>query len=133
MKPGDVVIRKGKVVEKEWGSVSSRGDHLTIIEEKADIIGCVLAKDYKGEIHCINPDLFEVLWTQEEAVARKMMEPPIMQFKPVSASDVEQRLMSAMAGAMAQSIDDAVMNGMLPTADKKGTEQIRKMSGMGDR
>jgi len=133
VKIGDVVILKGKVVEKEWGSISSKGDHLTLIEGKADIGGCVLAKDWRGEVHCINPDLFEVLWTREEAVARKMMEPDVMQFKPVDHAEMQRRLWSSIAGNIAASIDNAIINGMLSTADEKGTKQIARQLGLGDR
>jgi hypothetical protein len=113
MKPGDAVILKGRVIEKEdrpgflW-SMSSKGDHLTLIEGKADIGGCVLAKDYQGEIHCINPDLFEVLWTAEEMVARKMMEPEVMQFKPVSAPEIAQRLLQYVAQMGSVNLDKEI-------------------------
>lgn len=139
MKPGDVVVLKARIVEGTGGGViakwsaSSTNDYLTLIEGKADIGGCVLAKDYKGEIHCINPDLFELVWTQEEAVARKMMEPPIMQFNPVSHDEVMARFHQSIAKAMAINLDDAIMNGILPTADEKGTRQIARQLGMGDR
>ena len=121
MKIGDVVVLKGKVIEKEdrpgvlW-SMSSTNDYLTLIEGKADIGGCILAKDYKGEIHCIRPDLFEVVWTQEEVVARKMMEQDVMQFKPVSAPEIEQRLLQSMARMLSKNIDDEIINGTPPGA-----------------
>jgi hypothetical protein len=88
--------------------MSSKGDHLTLIEGKADIGGCVLAKDYQGEIHCINPDLFEVLWTAEEMVARKMMEPEVMQFKPVSAPEIAQRLLQYVAQMGSVNLDKEI-------------------------
>lgn len=116
MKIGDVVILKGKVVEKECGSISSKGDHLTLIEGKADIGGCVLAKDWRGEVHCINPDLFEVVWTREEEVARKMMDPEPVQFKPVSLPEIEQRLLQSMAQMVSVNLDKEI------TADWKWVE-----------
>lgn len=147
MKPGDVVVLKGRIVEGTDGEVivkwsaASTNDYLTLIEGKADIGGCILAKDNRGEIHCINPDLFELVWTQEEVVARKMMEEHEVRFEarrmavqgPIFTDpNIEQHLYDAMTKSLAQSIDDAVLNGMLSTADKKGTKQIRKMLGQGD-
>lgn len=133
MKPGDVVVLKGTIIYDGGITIPDKSDRLTIIEGKADIGGCILAKDWQGEIHCINPDRFDLVWTAEEAVAKKMMEPPIMQFKPVSYAEVEQRLHQSIAKAMAINLDDAIMNGMLATADEKGTKQIAEQLGMGDR
>lgn len=113
MRPGDVVVLKTKIVEgafDRW-SVSMTSDCITLIEGKAHIDGCVLARGHKGEIHCINPDLFEVLYTAEEAVAKKLMEPEPVQFEPVSHDKVMSRLHQAMAKAMAVNLDDMIING----------------------
>ena len=130
MKTGDVVILKTKIVESKDGlwSASSNVDGLTIIEGKADIGGCVLARDYRGEIHCVNPDLFEVVWTAEEAVAKRLMEPE--PFIPVSHEEVMSRFHQALAKAMAVNLDNEIMNSMISTANAEVAKRLARHLGM---
>lgn len=124
MKPGDVVIlKKGLAynrVGSTFGEYLSEDDKplLTLIEGKADIGGCVLAKDAEGKVRCINPALFDVKWTREEVVAMKMMDDPRIRppqtFVPVSPpvpTGFTQAIHDVMARAVAESFDDEIING----------------------
>ena len=131
MKPGDIIIQPDKVMYSPSNiSISSVNDELTVIEGKADIKGCILAKDQQGDIHCINPKLFEVLYTLEEVVAKKMLEPEIMKFKPVDHAEMVRRIHDSIGRAMALNLDNEIMNSMLPTASSKGAKVIGKIVGL---
>lgn len=135
MKPGDIVIAKSKIVEAadQAGAplytVSAKNDTLTLIEGKADIEGCILAKDIRGEIHCINPSLFEIVYTLEEAVANRLKEPE-MQFVTVSFEEVHTKMLDAMGKAMAIDLDKTIMDSLLPTASSKGAENLARQVGL---
>jgi hypothetical protein len=131
MKPGDIIIQPGKVGYSSLEmSISDTRDHLVIIEGEADIKGCILAKDQQGEIHCINPKLFEVLYTLEEVVAKKMLEPDVMKFKPVDHAEMVRRIYDSIGRAMALDLDNEIMNSMLPTASSKGAKVVGKIVGL---
>lgn len=133
MKPGDVIIRSKIVVPIDGNgvdfSISDERERLTVVEGKADIKGCILARDYRGEIHCVNPRLFQILYTLEETVAKKMMEPEPVKFVPVDFAEVEQKIHSAIAQAMAVDIDRAIMDSFLPTASGRGAKTFGKIYG----
>lgn len=132
MKPGDVIIRSKVIVPIDGDrvnfSISDERDRFTLVEGKADIKGCILARNHRGEIHCINPRLFTVLYTLEELVAKKMMEPEPARFILVG-DEVEQDIHHAVAQSIAAEIDKSIMESFLPTASSKGAKAFGKMFG----
>jgi len=133
MKPGDVIIRSKVIVPIDGDrvnfSISDERDRFTVVEGKADIKGCILARDHRGEIHCVNPRIFTVIYTLEETVAKKMMDPEPAKFIPVDFAEVEQNIHQAIAQSMAAEMDKSIIESFLPTASSKGAKAFGKVYG----